>query len=90
MALPGGPADKLGNRYENCWTVNQMVRMLQGFCESIRIENPGIDKAEFALNTEGGIQEWHQAKRSFRPMDALRAHRRRASSSYGRDARPQR
>ena len=28
MPLPGGPADKLGNRYENWWTVWQLVRML--------------------------------------------------------------
>jgi hypothetical protein len=37
--------------------------MLQGACESIRIENPGVDKAEFVLSV-GGAREWHQAKRS--------------------------
>src|ERR1700754_597390 len=63
MPLPGGPADKLGNRYENWWTVWQLVRMLQGACESIRIEDPGVDKAEFVLGVGGG-REWHQAKRS--------------------------
>lgn len=63
MPLPGGPADKLGNRYENWWTVWHLVRMLQGACESIRIEDPGVDKAEFVLAV-GGIREWHQAKRS--------------------------
>lgn len=63
MSLPGGPADKLGNRYENWWTVSQLVRMLQGGCESIRIEDPGVDKAEFVVST-GGVREWHQAKRS--------------------------
>jgi hypothetical protein len=63
MPLPGGPADKLGNRYENWWTVWQLVRMLQGACESIRIENPGVDKAEFVLSVSGH-REWHQAKRS--------------------------
>ena len=64
MSLPGGPANKLGNRYENWWTVWQLVRMLQGACESIRIENPGVDKAEFVLSVSGR-QEWHQAKRSY-------------------------
>lgn len=63
MPLPGGPADKLGNRYENWWTVGQLVRMLQGACESIRIEDPGVDKAEFVLSI-GDRREWHQAKRS--------------------------
>ena len=63
MPLPGGPADKLGNRYETWWTVWQFVRMLQGACESIRIESPIIDKAEFVLSV-GAIHEWHQAKRS--------------------------
>jgi rRNA-processing protein FCF1 len=65
MPLSGGPADKLGNRYENWWTVYQLVRMLQGSCESIRIEDPGIDKAEFVL-AFGGVRERHQAKRSHR------------------------
>lgn len=65
MPLPGGPADKLGNRYETWWTVWQLVRMLNGACESIRIEDPGVDKAEFALAL-GDVREWHQAKRSHR------------------------
>ena len=63
MPLPGGPAGKLGNRYENWWTVWQLVRMLQGACESIRLEEPGVDKAEFVLSVSG-YGEWHQAKRS--------------------------
>ena len=63
MPLPGGPAAKLGNRYENWWTVSQLVRMLQGGCESIRIEVPGVDEAEFVVAL-GDICEWHQAKRS--------------------------
>jgi hypothetical protein len=63
MPLPGGPADKIGNRYESWWTVRQLVRMLGGACESIRIEDPGVHKAEFALAVDG-VLEWHQAKRS--------------------------
>ena len=63
MPLPGGPADKLGNRYETWWTVSQLVRMLGGGSESIRIEDPGVDKAEFFLSARG-VCEWHQAKRS--------------------------
>ena len=35
MTLPGGPADKLGNRYEKWWTLSVFVRMLQGHAEAI-------------------------------------------------------
>ena len=65
MPLPGGPADKFGNRYEHWWTVLQLIRIMDGEAESIRIEDPTVDKAEFVL-TAGGHQELHQAKRSHR------------------------
>ena len=63
MPLPGGPADKFGNRYEHWWTVWQLVRVIDGQATSIRIEDPTVDKAEFVL-TAGDHQELHQAKRS--------------------------
>ncbi len=63
MSLPGGPSDKLGNRYELWWTVSQLVRIMDGQAESIRIEDPTVDKAEFVV-TARGHQELHQAKRS--------------------------
>jgi hypothetical protein len=63
MPLPGGPADKLGNRYENWWTVLQLVQILWGKFEGIRIEDPTVDKAEFVLEA-GDRREWHQTKRS--------------------------
>ena len=63
MTLPGGPADKLGNRYEKWWTVSELVRMLGGETEAIRIEEPGVDKAEFVVTT-GTRRELHQVKRS--------------------------
>ena len=62
MTLPGGAADKLGNRYEKWWTLSQLVRMLQGETETLRIEVPGADKAEFVVTT-GQRRELHQAKR---------------------------
>jgi hypothetical protein len=46
MPLPGGPADKLGNRYELWWTISQLQRMLHGELTSIRIEDPGLQKCE--------------------------------------------
>ncbi|MBI2094929.1 MAG: hypothetical protein HYT89_02040 [Candidatus Omnitrophica bacterium] len=63
MPLTGGPADKLGNRYELWWTVLQFVRMLHGKAERIRIEDPNVTKAEFVI-VHNGHRELHQAKRS--------------------------
>jgi hypothetical protein len=62
MTLPGGPADKLGNRYEKLWTISEIVKMLMGFSDSIRIEDPAVQKAEFVV-TRGGLHEFHQTKR---------------------------
>ena len=63
MTLPGGPADKLGNRYEKWWTLSEFVRMLRGCTDAIRIEDPGVEKAEFVVEV-GSRRELHQAKRS--------------------------
>lgn len=62
-ALAGGAADKLGNQYELWWTVAELVRMLHGQSESIRIEDPGVTKAEFVV-VSAGRRTLHQAKRS--------------------------
>ena len=75
MTLPGGPADKIGNRYEKWWTLSVFVRMLQGDADAIRIEDPGVDKTEFVVTTDSG-RELHQARRSHTTgkwsLDALR------------------
>ena len=63
MPLPGGAAAKLGIRYEKWWTLSELVRMLQGAVDSIRLEVPGHDKAEFVVTT-GSRRCFHQAKRS--------------------------
>ena len=63
MTLPGGPANKLGNRYEKWWTLSELVRMLRGDTDAIRIEDLGIEKVEFVV-TVGQRREFHQAKRS--------------------------
>ena len=63
MMLPGGAANKLGNRYEKWWTVSEFVRMLHGATDAIRIEDPEVEKAEFVV-TVGARQELHQVKRS--------------------------
>ena len=63
MTLPGGAANKLGNRYEKWWTLSEFVRMLRSDTEAIRIEAPGVDKAEFVV-TAAAHRERHQARRS--------------------------
>ncbi|HUD54494.1 MAG TPA: hypothetical protein VMR02_04665, partial [Terracidiphilus sp.] len=63
MPLPGGAADKLGNRYELWWTVLQVVNLLRGQWDSIRVEVPGDDKVEFEL-VRDAVRSFHQAKRS--------------------------
>ena len=63
MPLPGGAADKIGNRYELWWTVSQFVRIINGEAESIRIEDLTAEKAEFVI-TAGGYREFHQTKRN--------------------------
>ena len=62
MPLPGGPSDKLGNRYERLWTAYEFLCLLDGDFESVRLEEPGIDKAEFVIR-RGDHREFHQAKR---------------------------
>ncbi len=56
MPLPGGPAAKVGVRYERGWTVLQMLRVLEGTAERLRIEFPGAagEGAEFRLDTPEG------------------------------------
>lgn len=63
MALSGGHADKLGNRYEKWWTLYQLLRILEDNARSIRIEDPNPDKTEFVIQTTKR-EELHQAKRS--------------------------
>lgn len=62
MSLAGGPADKLGNRYELWWTVLKVMDMLRGEWDAIRLEQPGVEKAEFVLRGPS-IKSFHQAKR---------------------------
>ena len=63
MTLPGGPANKLGNRYEKWWTISELIRILGNSASAIRIEDPGLEIAEFVV-TAGSHSELHQAKRS--------------------------
>jgi len=64
MPLPGGAADKFGNRYEGLWTVACMIEVMNESADSIRLEPPGEEGegAEFWLRKKD-ICEYHQVKR---------------------------
>ncbi|HEX9197589.1 MAG TPA: hypothetical protein VF906_07335, partial [Candidatus Bathyarchaeia archaeon] len=62
MPLPGGPTDKFGNRYEGRWTVFCMIEVMREHADSIRLELPGEDGAEFRLSYKES-DEYHQVKR---------------------------
>lgn len=62
MPLPGGEADKLGNRYESRWTVFKMIDVMEEKADSIRLEEPGEDAFEFFIS-QGDRREYHQVKR---------------------------
>ncbi|MBF2046554.1 MAG: hypothetical protein IGS54_04130 [Elainella sp. C42_A2020_010] len=62
MPLPGGEADKLGNRYEGRWTVFCMIDVMDEKADSIRLEKPGEDAFEFFLHKDGKLN-CHQVKR---------------------------
>lgn len=54
-ALPGGSADKAGNRYEHWWTAWRIADVLDGTATSIRLEPPGPlgAGAEFTIEQDG-------------------------------------
>jgi len=62
MSLTGGPADKLGNRYELWWTVLKVMDILRGQWDAVPVEEPGVEKAEFVLR-RALEKSLHQAKR---------------------------
>lgn len=64
MPLPGGPSDKAGSSYENHWTLNALIEVLEGRAEALRVEVPGVVGAgfEFCVVTQESAS-WHQVKR---------------------------
>ena len=64
MPLPGGAAEKFGNRYEGRWTVACMLDVMDEKADSIRLEPPGPEEHgfEFWLKRQD-VREYHQVKR---------------------------
>ena len=64
MPLPGGPAEKFGNRYEGRWTVACLLDVLDERADSIRLEPPGPEEQGFEFwLTKQDVHEYHQVKR---------------------------
>ncbi len=64
MPLPGGAAEKFGNRYEGRWTVSCLLDVMDEKTDSIRLEPPDLEGQGFEFRTtKQGIQEYHQVKR---------------------------
>ena len=62
MPLPGGPSDKVGNRYELRWIVRQLLDLVTGRLEWLRVEPPGENSIEFRSGSSHS-EEAHQVKR---------------------------
>ena len=64
MPLPGGAAEKFGNRYEGRWTVACLLDVMDEKTDSIRLEPPGPEGQGFEFWTaKQGVREYHQVKR---------------------------
>ena len=64
MPLPGGAAEKFGNRYEGRWTVACLLDVMAERADAIRLEPPGPEDQgfEFWIRKQG-VREYHQVKR---------------------------
>lgn len=62
-ALPGGPADKVGNQYEHWWTARVVGELLRGAAQRLRLEPPGTggEGIEFEVD-RGGVRWGEQVK----------------------------
>lgn len=59
--MPGGAADKVGNRYEKQWGIWALLELLGGEHDTVTIEKPGETWAEFLTEDDGSIT-WYQVK----------------------------
>ncbi|MFG1625455.1 hypothetical protein [Kribbella sp. NPDC049227] len=73
-ALPGGDADKWGNRYEGLWTLLRLCDVIEGRASSIRIEPPGPegDGVEFVVHELNGVTTGDQVKSTPQPWSVHR------------------
>lgn len=69
MPPPGGPADKIGNRYEGRIAVWRLLQLIDERHDSVRIrfERPGDHHFEWWVQQADGFQTYTQVKRQHAP-----------------------
>ena len=65
MPRTGGEADKFGNRYEDLWTVDAVLDLIDGEYTDLTVEAIGDEAAgvEFVRTDQSGTREYHSIKR---------------------------
>ena len=65
MPRTGGEADKFGNRYEDLWTVDAVLDLIDGEYADLTVEAIGDEAAgvEFFRTDHSGTREYHSIKR---------------------------
>jgi hypothetical protein len=57
-SMPGGAADKAGNRYEHLWTSYRVADLLEGSASRLRLEPPGIAGQGVEFEIDDGDGTW--------------------------------
>ncbi len=57
-SMPGGAADKAGNRYEHLWTSYRVSDLLEGSASRLRLEPPGIAGQGVEFEIDDGDGTW--------------------------------
>jgi hypothetical protein len=66
VPAPGGTADKLGNRYEGFWAIDQLLRIVSGISASLKLEPLDPDESrgiEFVVREHDGAANFWSVKR---------------------------
>jgi hypothetical protein len=66
MPGPGGSADKFGNHYETLWSIDQLLRIVEGRALRLTLEPLEAEKSrgiEFVVGLEGAGEEYWSVKR---------------------------
>lgn len=65
--MPGGAADKMGNRYEGIWAVRHALYCIQSETSAMTLEelDPELAKGSEFTFVEGAAIQVHQVKRQY-------------------------
>ena len=68
MPISGGASDKLGNRYEALWVVDQLLQVVEGVATSLTLEpiDPDASRGiEFVVErADGAVQHWSSKRQT--------------------------